>query len=386
METRATRPVVRARAVRAPDVRAPDVLAPVGLVVVGAVELVLQQGDGWGYGIVVEALAALLLVWRRTSPLVACTASAVVVLALPWVGPALDDVAAPILYLVLVCYSLARWLPDLRGLAGLGVLLLVTLVDYVGVDARTHDVTDVVFVLVISLPPFGFGRISRRLAEQSAQLVRQSEQLRDQAVRDERDRIARELHDVVAHSISAMVVQTAAAQDLLRTQPHQAARLLEAVAETGRQALAETGRLLHLVRDEADELGLAPAPGLAAVPDLVERFRGSGLAVEASLALPQEDVPAGVDVSAYRVVQEALTNALRHGDGPVRLAVDAVGDRLRITCSNPVGRAPAHGPGSGSGLGLQGMSERVDVLGGTLRHGPVGDRFEVDVLIPVTRP
>ena len=359
-----------------------DALVPVALVVLGAVEMFLLHPDAWGYGIAVEALAALPLIWRRTAPLVAGTASAVVVLMLPWVGPALSDAATPILYLVLVCYSLARWLVDLRGLLGLGVLLLVMLVDYVGVDERSHDVTDVVFVLVLCLPPYVFGRISRRLAEQAVQLSRQSEQLRDQAVRDERDRIARELHDVVAHSISAMVVQTAAAQDLLRAQPDQAARLLETVAETGRQALAETGRLLHLVRDEHDELGLRPAPGLAEVPALVERFRGDGLPVEASLSLPVAHVPGGVDVSAYRIVQEALTNALRYGDGPVRLVVETDGDRVRITCSNPVGAAHLNG----SGLGLQGMAERVDLLGGALQHGRSGDRFEVDVVLPVGRP
>ena len=132
------------------------------------------------------------------------------------------------------------------------------------------------FVLSLAIPPYFFGRISRRLAEQSELLARQSEQLRDQAVRDERDRIARELHDVVAHSVSAMVVQTAAAQDLVHTDPAKAAQLLASVAETGRRALAETGRLLHLVRDDADELGLSPAPGLADVPALVESFRTAG--------------------------------------------------------------------------------------------------------------
>jgi len=356
-----------------------DVLVPVGLLMLGVVELVQLHPRGLAAGIAVEAAASVLLVWRRSAPLVTCSAAAVVVLALPWVGPALDDVATPILYIALICYSLGRRIADLRGLAGIAVLLGVTLLDYVVVDAREHNITDVVFVASLALPPFLFGRITRRLAEQSEQLARQSEQLRDDAVRAERDRIARDLHDVVAHSVSAMVVQTAAAQDLVRTDPTRTEELLASVAETGRRALAETGHLLHLIRDDRDELGLAPSPGLADVPALVEEFRDGGLDVDARLALPIAPVPGGVDVSGYRVVQEALTNALKHGAGPVQLALDASGPQVRISCSNEVGRTRQQG----SGLGLQGMAERVGLLGGTLRHGARGDRFEIDVTLPV---
>jgi signal transduction histidine kinase len=137
--------------------------------------------------------------------------------------------------------------------------------------------------------------------------------------------------------------------------------------------------LLHLIRDDAGELGLAPAPGLADVPALVEEFRDGGLHVDARLAMPTVPVPGGVDVSAYRVVQEALTNALKYGAGPVQLALEASGQQVRISCSNAVGRTRPQG----SGLGLQGMAERVGLLGGTLRHGERGDRFEIDVTLPV---
>jgi signal transduction histidine kinase len=263
------------------------------------------------------------------------------------------------------------------------LLLLLTVglvVAAVVLDAGDSDWTDVVFVLSLTVPPYVFGRITRKLTEQSRQLARQQEQLRAQAVRDERDRIARELHDVIAHSLSAMVVQTAAAQDLVRTQPDRAAELLSSVSDTGRQALAETGRLLHLIRDEDDELGLQPAPGLADLPALVEGFRDGGLELDASLDLPDRPVPGGVDVSAYRVVQEALTNALKYAAGPVRLSVAAQNGALHISCSNRVGGRRT----GGSGLGLQGMAARVRVLGGTLRHGAEHDRFEVDVVIPLS--
>jgi signal transduction histidine kinase len=183
---------------------------------------------------------------------------------------------------------------------------------------------------------------------------------------------------VIAHSVSAMVVQTAAAQDLVRASPDRALTLLDSVAETGRRTLAETGRLLHLVRDDSDELGLHPTRGLADLPTLLDEMRSAGLTVEASVSL-EAALPGGVDVSAYRIVQEALTNALRYGDGAARLVVRANGVGLSIECSNRIGQPSS----TGSGLGLAGVAERVSLLGGTVQHGPTGDRYQVDVHIPL---
>jgi signal transduction histidine kinase len=363
--------------------RPTDVLVPAAITAVAVFELVMVRPDGWGYGLVLQTGAALLLVWRRYWPLTVSTTAAAMLLLIPWTGPQLNELSTPILTLALICYSLGRWIASLRGLVGIGLLLGMFLVDYLFVDARSHNFTDVVFVTTLAIPPYIFGRISRKLALQSEQLALQHALIRDEAVRAERDRIARELHDVIAHSLSAMVVQTAAAQDLVRTSPDRAAALLQSVADAGRAALEETGRLLHLIRDDVDELGLRPAPGLADVPALVESFRESGLEVEAALALPPVPLSGGVDVSAYRVVQELLTNALKYADGPVRLGVDSAPDRLRISCANPVGTSRVV---PGSGLGLQGMAERVGLLGGTLDRGrSADDRFVVDVDIPLAR-
>ena len=123
------------------------------------------------------------------------------------------------------------------------------------------------------VPPYIFGRVVQRMAAQKALIEDREELVKREAVRAERDRIARELHDVVAHSVSAMVVQTAAAQDLVRADPDKAEQVLRDVADTGRRALVETGRLLHVIRDDADELGLAPTPGMADLDDLVGQFR-----------------------------------------------------------------------------------------------------------------
>jgi signal transduction histidine kinase len=356
-----------------------DVLVPAAVLAVATAEAAGSGLRDWGAAVAVQAVVAVLLVWRRRFPLVLCTTAGLVLGSLPWYGPQLDDLASPILFVAVIGYGLARWIADLRGLVGIAAQLVIYLVTYVVVDARSHDITDFVFVLSLFVPPYVVGRVTRRMADQSEQIALQSEQLRDQAVRDERDRIARELHDVIAHSISAMVVQTAAAQDLVRSSPDRALTMLDSVAETGRRALSETGRLLHLIRDESDELGLSPAPGVADLPALVEEFRTAGLDVDGRLRLPDEPLTGSVDVSAYRLVQEALTNALKYADGAASLVVEADGGSLRIRCANRVGP----GTGTGSGLGLTGMAERVAMLGGSLTHGRAGDRFEVDAVIPL---
>ena len=157
---------------------------------------------------------------------------------------------------------------------------------------------------------------------------------------------------------------------------------MQTVADTGRSALAETGRLLHLVRDEAGELGLEPAPSVRDVPTLVESFRTNGRELHAELDLPEAPLPSGVDVSAYRVVQEALTNAMKHADGPVRLRVATTPDSLEIHCANRAGSSP----GEGSGLGLRGMAERVGLLGGTMHsERTTTGEFVLDVALPLPR-
>lgn len=354
---------------------------PAAVLAVGVLELAALRPTGWGAAAALEGVAALLAVWRRHRPLVVAPVAAAALLALPWVGPQLDEVATPVLLVILLAYSLGRWPSGLVGLVGVALIALVTLGDYLLVDTRDHDVTDLVFVSALLLPPYVFGRVTRRLAVQSEELARMHEQVRDRAVREERERIARDLHDVIAHSVSAMVVQTAAAQDLVRSDPDRAEAVLADVASTGRRALSETGRLLHVLRDDADELGLRPAPGLSELPGLVQRFRDQGLAVEADLPHDAPVLPAGVDVSTYRIAAELLTNALRYAaDRAVRLQVALDGGAVVIRSGN----ASSGGTGAGSGLGLAGVAERVGVLGGTLRHGPAGDRFEVEARIPVT--
>ena len=358
-----------------------DAALPATLAVIGVIEMAATRPYRWGYGAALEVVACGLLVFRRRNPLFLATLAAVVLLAIPWVGPQLDAASVPIPIWALAVFSLARWLPDLRGLFGVGVMAAAVFADYAFVDQRHHNWSDVIFVFSLIAPPYVLGRLTHRLAEQKGLLEQNQELVKREAVRAERDRIARELHDVIAHSISAMVLQTAAAQDLIRADPDKAHDLLASVGATGRGALSETGRLLHVIRDDADELGLRPAPGLANLRELVEQFRADGLQVALEVKEPLPVLPAGVDVSAYRIVQEALTNALRYGtDSTAALRVSSTATALSIRASNP-----SNGSGGlGSGLGLLGIAERVSLLGGSLSHGVGGDgRFELDATLPV---
>jgi len=367
-------------------VRRTDLVLPVVIVALGLAELASLDIDRRGVAAAFLVVNCAALVLRRRWPLVVGTAVGVAETSVPWIGPAYDEAATGILVILAAIYALGRWLPDLRGLAGLGVILLVTLATYLGPDARDHGLSDAVFVLALAVPPYVYGRVVRRLADYNAALRREQELIRTAAVRAERDRIARELHDVIAHSISAMVVQAGAAQDLLRRDPARSEELLASVAATGRRALSETGRLLHLIRDRDDELGLVPTPGIADLEDLVAEFRRDGLGVELvtdGTTAGGSALPAAVDVSAYRILREALTNALRYSaDRRARVEVSAGPAALALRVVNRSTGAT----GRGSGLGLVGVAERVELLGGTLRTGPTADgRYELCATLPLVR-
>ncbi len=343
------------------------------------IELLTVRPEGWGWALVIDGFGCALLSQRRRAPLVIGTLVPLIMLSTVLVGSQLQDTAAPILPMGIAIYTLGRWVADLRGLAGLGMIGLSFFVEYLTIDVREHNIGDVFFVSALIVPPYIFGRVVHRMAVQKQLIEDREELVTRAAVREERDRIARELHDVVAHSVSAMVVQTAAAQDLVRTDPEKAESVLRDVADTGRRALIETGRLLHVIRDEADELGLAPTPGMADLEDLVEEFREGGLDVELEVDEALPPLPAGIDVSAYRIAEEALTNALRYGDGTASLQVSAIGSGVAIRASNP--SVNGHSL-RGSGLGLRGIAERVSLLGGTVTHGVSDGRFELAATLP----
>jgi len=200
------------------------------------------------------------------------------------------------------------------------------------------------------------------------------------AMLEERQRIARELHDVVAHTVSVMVVQAGAASEVMAASPQQARASLERIQDAGQQALHELRRLLGVLRTDDDE-PMSPAPGLSAVPELVQSLRSAGMRVAfADTSSCTTRLDPGTDLTAYRVVQEALTNALRHGEGDgVGLSIQRRGDRLQLSV---VGGRPTRTPGAGHGL--VGMRERVAACGGAVEAGPGPDgRFAVTAWLPV---
>jgi signal transduction histidine kinase len=217
-------------------------------------------------------------------------------------------------------------------------------------------------------------------------LEREREERARRAVAVERARIARELHDVISHNVSVMVVQAAAGSDVFASQPERARQALASIESIGREALVELRRLLGVVSpdEDGDAPGFAPQPGLARLPELVEQVGAGGLRVKLTVMGQPRDLPAGVDLSAFRIVQEALTNTLKHA-GASRADVS-----LRYTDASLeveiLDDGVANG-GAGGGRGIVGMRERAALLGGELSAGPrPAGGFAVRARMPLEGP
>ncbi|MGD0272819.1 MAG: sensor histidine kinase [Gaiellaceae bacterium] len=258
------------------------------------------------------------------------------------------------------------------GLVAL-VALLASLIPRVGLNGGES----VLHVIVFAAAAWILGdnlrtkrAYYRELEERAERLEREREDNVRRAAAEEQARIARELHDVIAHSVSVMVVQAAAAGDVFEKHPERAREALRSIEESGRSALTELRRLLGIVRTR-EQGRLEPQPGLGALADLLEQVRGTGLEVELELEGDLGELPTGIDLSAYRIVQEALTNTLKH----------ARAGRARIRISRRVGELALEivddgaGPDeqAADGHGLVGMQERAALLGGVLEAGPAPD-------------
>ncbi|MFJ4708932.1 sensor histidine kinase [Streptomyces anulatus] len=264
----------------------------------------------------------------------------------------------------------------------------------------------VVFVTIIMTVPFvlawvlGDSLRTRRayfdqLEERAARLEREREAQSKVAVAAERARIARELHDVVAHNVSVMVVQADGAAYVMDAAPDQAKQALETISSTGRQALAEMRRLLGVLRTgDAPESGeYVPQPDVEQIEDLVAQVRQTGLTVDFKVEGTPRPLPSGVELTAYRVVQEALTNTRKHGGPDAGASVRLVyfDDGLGLLIEDD-GRGAAHelyedGGADGAGHGMIGMRERIGMVGGTLDAGPrPGGGFRISALLPLKPP
>jgi signal transduction histidine kinase len=370
------------------------------LAVAGQIELWAGSSDGPRALAAVAALVATMpLLLRRRFPFGAP--------AFLFAGLALVSLVSPAAVyggtsFTLFALMLAFWAagaqrerqPAVAGAAiGLAAVVVVLATGGRGGVVRTGDAELSLFIwslIAVGLPlgAFALGARAQRAAElqeRADRLEREREERTRAAVAAERARIARDLHDVIAHSVTVMTVQGGAARLLLDSDPGRARGPLLVVEETGHQALADMRRLVGIVQDEpARAPALTPQPGLADLPALAEKLQRAGLPTDLVVHGEPEALTPGVELAAYRVVQEALTNTLKHaGPATARVTVIYESQALRLEISDD-------GPGTSSqqdgGHGLVGMRERVALYGGRLEVGPrTGGGFSVRARLPLER-
>jgi signal transduction histidine kinase len=295
--------------------------------------------------------------------------------------------------LLIALYSVARGCE--RAPAGLGlVLALVAMAVHDLRDPRVTGVADVSLFWDIVVVDWAAGRAFRardrrteELEDRAVLAERRREEHARRVVAEERERIARELHDLVAHTVSLVIVQCVVALELLDAGEADAARtrILD-IEAAGRQALAEMRRLVTVLRPGPERPSLTPQPGIRALPALIERVEAAGVPVALHVDGPQIGLSPGLDLSAYRIVQEALTNTLKHaGHARAEVRVRYAPDALELTITDDGGdNCTTDGLSEKGGRGLIGMRERVALFGGSIRVGarPQGG-WEVCARVPL---
>jgi signal transduction histidine kinase len=348
---------------------------PVALAVVALVELMTSSDIDapWPMQIVFALGTTVPLVWRRRAPLAVMAVVFASVAVSDMAYDIADNASSPFAGLLIATYASGaytnrrdRWIA--AAIIGVAVLAMAI--------ANGEDVVgDILFIGGILYAVWGAATIVRSrqelagaLAARTVELEHEREENARLAVAEERARIARELHDVVAHNLSIMVLQAGAERRAIGDERPQTTEALSAIEDTGRTAMAEMRRLLGMLRRSDDELALAPQPSLRYLDDLVSQVRDAGLPVDLHIEGEPRAVAPGVDLSAYRIIQEALTNALKHA-GPARARVTVrYGDNeldIEITDDGSGAATPA----PAGGHGLVGMRERVALFGGDLAAG-----------------
>jgi signal transduction histidine kinase len=349
----------------------------------GGVNATHRQGPHWAEALV-YVVTGLLLVTRRLHP-VGCLAAIVAVSFVEFALVGSPEGMGVALPGIVAAYTVGSRVERRRSWWGL-VLVAALWLEWVGFDPVETTWSSRLLAL-IWLSPYVIAWLAGALVRASRQVTEQRRLTREQrasrAVAEERNRIARELHDVIGHSVSVMTVQASAVRR--RLQPDQAVerQALETVEAVGREALSEMRRMVGVLRQGGDATDREPPPGLGQLPALVEKFRAAGLPVELQVTGAPRPLAAGLDLTAYRLIQEGLTNALRHAVTPstVVVSVDHRDHDLRLAVHDD-GRTPSGH--SETGHGLLGMRERVAVYGGRLLAGPsAGGGFELVATLPV---
>jgi signal transduction histidine kinase len=317
------------------------------------------------------------LAFRRTHPVPAFLVANISLVALAWLVDGLDNGSFTFLAMFFIAlYSLGAHTRGGEAFVA-GVLVAFVVVQFVITDGDSAtSFGDVLFALFVVGGPWAAGlalRLRRdhvlSLLEDTERLRREQAEITARAVAEERATIARELHDVVAHAISVTVLQARGARRMLGRDEETVRRSLDAIESTNAQALGDMRRLLALLRDTEGDSGTAtaPQPSLRRLEELIADVRSSGLPVELHEAGEHRDVPPGVDLSAYRIIQEALTNVLKHaGQAEATVRVDYGSDELTLSVTDT--GAGTSSP-NGTGHGLVGIRERVAVVGGEVETG-----------------
>jgi len=373
-------------------------LAVALLAIAAMVEIVVRrdapnapQSPLW-FALLTIAILVTMIVARRRFPFAGPAAYWLLAAGISFVDGTLLPFAAS-LFVVGLAVSFLLGNVRIAVHAGIGLAVVLGGAAILVNNIPGHTTAELIFIPLDFAISWLAGFLLRGSAEQAeaaegratlAEQEREAEALR--AVVDERTRIARELHDIVGHAVSVMTVQTSGVRRLLHPDQQQEREALLAVERTGREALAEMRRVVGALRDAEDGPELAPRPSLSRVDKLVAQARESGLPVNLHVEGEPLPLPAGVDLTAYRLVQEGLTNAIKHADARhAEVCVRYDRDHVEIEVSDDgrgaLGAAPAP---NGSGHGLVGMRERVSIYGGQLEAGPrAGGGFRLRARIPV---
>ncbi len=367
------------------DPRLWDALLALASVVAGVIGFAsrgVEPGDAPAvFGMALVLVSSVAIAWRRRAPLLV----AAVVCAAASLGAVLGWWPEVVVLVWIALYSAAAYGAREKLVPVLLPIALVTAIAIaVGERAdRNLNWVEILSELVLTAGiPILLGRMT---ANRRRRILRDRDLAARDAVAAERARIARELHDVVAHHMSVMIVQAGAARAVGAREPDAAAEALRQIEDSGRTGLAEMRRLLELLQTPDGGGGLAPQPGLGRLEELLEATRATGLTVALTVEGPEHPLPAGVDLSAFRIVQEALTNVLKHsGSTSASVRLGYLPDALEIEIADDGIGAPEGIAGHGERHGLIGMRERAALFGGSFEAGPrAGGGFVVRARLPL---
>lgn len=365
-----------------------DVAVVLGVLAFSVLQLVLGGGfgdfadetaepDGLSFALVL--LSALALRWRNQHPRAVLVVTLALSLALAALSYGVHAPAAPAvaLYACAVRPRGRSWPVLAAAAAGWAALVLIE------VAVTPYGVADYVLPGLIWAGAWLIGDRRRFLRAHVADQLDRARREHELVVAEERARIARELHDSAGHALNTILVQAGAARVLRERDSERSAQAVATIEDLARETIEEIDRIVGLLREDR-EMDRSPLPGIDQIPALVERQRAGGLDVQLTIdGAPDRRPPTPVSRAVYRIAQESLTNASRHGTGSAAIAIQLGPDAVELSVANPVTNHVE--PRPGGGRGIAGMRERAKLLGGSLQAGRNGSRFELHARLPYSR-